>query len=129
MYWQNEKISKLWALSIFLTKEDLNKYIKLLCEMKLRDKLRTRSVKKVFLEISQNLPENSLFLNKDAGLRAETLLKRDSNTSVLTWILWNFLWATFLQKPCGGCFFRKDLFLSIFCTEKSFNQIFSKLLV
>ena len=56
MYWQNEKIAKLWVLSIFLTKEGLNKYIKHLCEMKLRDKLRTCSVKKVFLEISQNLP-------------------------------------------------------------------------
>ena len=58
MYLQNENIAKLWVLSIFLTKEGLNKYIKLLCEMKLWDKLRRCSVKKVFLEISQILPEN-----------------------------------------------------------------------
>ena len=32
-YWQNEKTAKLWILSISLTKEGLNKYIKLLCEM------------------------------------------------------------------------------------------------
>ena len=41
----------------------------------------------MFLEISQNLPENtdcwSLFYNKVAGLRPETLLKRDANTGVL----------------------------------------------
>ena len=55
--------------------------------MKLWGKLRRCSVKKMFLEISQNLPENtdcwSLFYNKVAGLRPETLLKRDANTGVL----------------------------------------------
>ena len=63
----------------------------------------------------------SLFFNKVAGLRPETLLKRDSNTGVFRWILWNFLRTTFLQNPCGGCFFIKDLFLSIFCNEKMFQ--------
>ena len=87
MYWQNERIAKLRVLSIFLTKEGLNKYVKLLCEMKFSDKLRRCSVKNVFLEISQNLPESTcvgVFFNKVAGLRPETLLKRDSNTGVFS---------------------------------------------
>ena len=49
------KNSKIVILSIFLTKEGFNKYIKLLCGMKLWDKIRRCSVKKMFLEISQNL--------------------------------------------------------------------------
>ena len=132
MYWQNERIAKLRVLSIFLTKEGLNKYIKLLCEMKFSDKLRRCSVKNVFLEISQNLPESTcvgVFFNKVAGLRPETLLKRDSNTGVFRSILGNFLRTPFLQNPSGRYFFIKDLFLSIFCKEKSFKQIFSSLLV
>ena len=56
---QNKKTAKLWILSIFLTKEGLNKYIKFLCEMKQWSKLRRCCVKKVFLGISQNLPENT----------------------------------------------------------------------
>ena len=44
------------------------------------------SVKKVFLEISQNSQENTCarvsFFNKVAGLRPATLLKRDSGTGV-----------------------------------------------
>ena len=132
MYWQNERIAKLRVLSIFLTKEGLNKYIKLLCEMKFSDKLRRCSVKNVFLEISQNLPESTcvgVFFNKVAGLRPETLLKRDSNTGAFRSILGNFLRTPFLQNPSGRYFFIKDLFLSIFCKEKSFKQIFSSLLV
>ena len=40
----------------------------------------------VFLEISQNLQENTcarVFFNKVAGLRPATLLKRNSGTDVL----------------------------------------------
>ena len=66
MYLQNENIAKLWILSIFLTIEGLVwENIKLLCEMKLWDKLRKEviawkcSVKKVFLRITQNLLENT----------------------------------------------------------------------
>ena len=69
----------------------------------------------------------SLFFNKVADLRPETLLKRDSNTGVFRWILWNFLRTRFLQNPYGGCFFIKGLFLSIFCSEKSLKQMFSNL--
>ena len=43
MYLQNEKMTKLF-LSIFLTKEGLSKYIKLLCKMKLWDKLQKEEV-------------------------------------------------------------------------------------
>ena len=71
----------------------------------------------------------SLFFNKIAGLRPKNLLKRDSDTGVFWWILLNFLRTPFLQNPSGGCFLIKDLFLSIFCKEKSFKQIFSNLLV
>ena len=53
------KDSKIVSFVHFSKKEGLKKYIKLLCEMKLWDKLRRGSVKKVFLEISQNLPENT----------------------------------------------------------------------
>ena len=119
MYWKNEKIAKLWVLSIFLTK-GLNKYIKLLCEMKLWDKLRRCSVKKVFLEISQNLPENTC-----AGvsflIKSQVSQHRCFQVNFV-----EFFKNTFLQN---GCFFIKDLFLSIFCNEKSFKQIFSNLLV
>ena len=53
-------------LSIFLTKEGSNKYIKLLCKMKLWDKLEKEefvgkcSVKKVFLKTLQNSQEKPL---------------------------------------------------------------------
>ena len=120
MYWQNEKTGKLWVLSIFLTKEGLNKYIKVLCEIKLWDKLLRCSVKKVFLEISQNLPENTC-----AGvsflIKSQVSQHRCFQVNFV-----EFFKNTFLQN---GCFFIKDLFLSIFCNEKSFKQIFSHLLV
>ena len=52
------------------------------------------SVKKVFLEISQNSPENTSarvsFFNKVTGLRLATLLKRDYGTGVFLSILRNF---------------------------------------
>ena len=67
----------------------------------------------------------SIVFNKVAGLRPETLLKRDSSTGVFRWILWNFLRKPFLQNSSAGGFFLKDLFLSIFCNGKSFKQIFS----
>ena len=132
MYWQNEKIAKLWVLSIFLTKEGLNKYIKLLCEMKLReitDVFCKKGVLRNFAKFTWKHLCWSLFFNKLAGLRPESLLKRDSDTGVFRWILWNFLRTPFLQNLCSGCFFIKDLFLSIFCNDKSFKQIFSNLLV
>ena len=69
----------------------------------------------------------SLFFNKVGGLRPETLLKRGSNAGVFRWILRNFLRTLFLQNPSSGCFFIKDLFLSILCSEKNLKQIFSNL--
>ena len=58
--WQNCEF-----LFIFLTKEDLSKYIKLICKMKLWDELQKEEVvgkgpvKKVFLKASQNLQKNT----------------------------------------------------------------------
>ena len=70
------------------------------------------SVKKLFLEISQNLPENTCvgvaFLIKFQALE---FLKNN------------------LQNLSGGYFFIEDFFLSIFCNEKGFKQIISNLLV
>ena len=133
MYWQNEKIAKLWVLSIFLTKEGLSKYIKLLCEMKLWNKLRTFSVKKGalrnFTKLTWKHLCRSLFFIKVAGLKLETLLKRHSNSDVFRRTLWKYLWTPFFKNPCGGYFFLKDLFLSICCNKKCFKQIFSNLLV
>ena len=78
------------------------------------------SVKKVFLEISQNSQENtctrasfliklqvwgqSLFFNNVAGLRPATLLKKASGTGVFLWILWNFQEHISFQNASGGCF-------------------------
>ena len=130
-YWQNEKTAKLWILSIFLTKEGLNKYIKLLCEMKLWDKLRfyKKGVLRNFITFAWTHLCWNFFFNKVTSLRPETLLKWDSDIGVFWWILWDFLRTPFLLKPTCGCFFIKASFLSIFCNEKSFKQIFSNLLV
>ena len=80
----------------------------------------TCSVKKVFLEISQNSQENTytrvsfliklqawgqnLFFNKVAGLRPATLLIKVSGTGDFLWILWNFQKHIFLQNASGSCF-------------------------
>ena len=62
--------------------------------------MQKQALKKLFLKISQYSQESiyvraSLFLIKVAGIRPATLLKRDSNTVVLLWILRNFyLWTT-----------------------------------
>ena len=46
----------------------------------------------------------SLFLIKLQAWRPATLLKRDSNTGVFLWNLWNFLEHLFLQNASSGCF-------------------------
>ena len=80
--WQNCEF-----LSIFLTKEGSNKYINLLCKMKLWDKLQKEEVvekyylKKVFVKTSQNSQENtivgvSFLVQMVAGLRPESSLKK-----------------------------------------------------
>ena len=66
----------------------------------------------------------SLFFNKVADLRPETLLKRDANAGVFRRTLWNFLRAPFLQNPSGGCFFIKDSFCRFFVTKKVSNKSF-----
>ena len=66
------------------------------------------SVKKVFLEISQNSQENTRarvsFFDKVAGFRPATLLKKRSGAGVFLWVLWNFWEHLFLQNTSGGCF-------------------------
>ena len=78
------------------------------------------SVKKVFLEISQNSQENicnrvsfltklqawgqRLFFNKVEGLRPATLFKKASSTGVFLWILLDFQEHIFLQNASGGWF-------------------------
>ena len=124
--WQNCEF-----LSIFPTKEGLNKCTKLLCKMKLWDELQKEevvvkcSVKKVFLKISQNLQENTFvgvsFLIKLHSSGLKLYLKRDSNTGVFLWILSIFLKTLSLKNTSGVCFCTKDLFLSILCKEKSFE--------
>ena len=66
MYLQMKRWQNCEFLSIFLTKEGSNKYIKLLCKMKLWDKLEKEefvgkcSVKKVFLKTLQDSQEKPL---------------------------------------------------------------------
>ena len=128
--WQNCEF-----LSIFLTKEGWNKYIKkILCKMKLQDELqreevvRKCSVKKVFLKTSQNSQKNNFFgvsfLIKLHASCLNIFKKWDSNTGVFLWIWGHFLRTIYLKKISGGCFFTKGLFLPLYCKEKSFKQSF-----
>ena len=57
-----------------------------------------KGVLKTFARFTENLCVG-LFFNNVAGLRPETLLIRDSGTSVFLWILRNFFLVT------NGCFF------------------------
>ena len=49
-----------------------------------------------------------LFLDKVAGLRPATLLKKDSGTGVFLWILQNLQEHLFLQNTSGGCFCKNN---------------------
>ena len=71
----------------------------------------------------------SFFFNKVAGLRPRTLLKRDSNTDVFRWILWNLLRTPFFTEPLWRLFLYKRFIFVDFCSKKSVTQIFSNLLV
>ena len=115
----------------------LNKYVKFLCEMKLRqitkrsnhlEAFRKKGALKNITKFTWKHLCWSPFFDKVACLRPETLLKRDSNTGIFRWILWSFLRTPFLQNSSAGCFFIKDLFLSIFCNKKSFRQFYFNLL-
>ena len=139
-YIQNIEI-KTWQncefLSIFLTKEGLNEYIKFFRKMELWDELEKEevfvkcSVKKVFLKMSQYLQENTFvgvsFLIKMQASCLQAYLKRDFNTCVFLRILWNFLRTLSLKNASGGCFYTKDSIVSIFCKEKILKQIFFQL--
>ena len=123
-------------LSLFLTKEGSNKYIKLLCKMKLWDKLEKDEfvgkcfVKKVFLKTLQNSQEKlcwSLFFNKVAGLRPESLLKKRLQYRCFPLNLVKFFKNSFFKNTSAGCFCTKALFLLIFSKEKRFKLIFFQL--
>ena len=122
--WQNCEF-----LLTFLTKEGLNKHIKLFCKMKLRWITKRRSLRevffhKVFLKIWQNLQESTFvgvsFLIKLQASGLKLYWKRE--TGVLLWILSIFLRTLSLKNTAGGCFCTKDLFLSIVCKEKSLEK-------
>ena len=83
------------------------------------------SVKKVFLEVSQNSQENTCarvsFFNKAAAWKhlcqslffdkvANFIKKRDSGTGVFMWILWNFWEHLFHRTPPDDGFlnFKRD---------------------
>ena len=148
--WQNCEF-----LSIFLTKEGLSKYIKHLCKIRLWDELQKEEVvgkcfvKKVFLKSTEThnfviisycecILKNftkftgkhlcwSLFFDKVAGLKPETLFKKKLQHRCLPVYFVKFLRTLSLKNTSGGCFCTKDLFLPIFCREKSFKQIFFQL--
>ena len=50
----------------------------------------------------------SLFFNKDAGLRPATLLKRDSGARVFLWVLRNFYEHLLYRTPLDDCFCLKN---------------------
>ena len=66
------------------------------------------SIKLVLKKILRNSQEDTCvgvsFFNKVAGLWPGTLLKRDSNTSVFLWILWNFWEHLFWRTSANICF-------------------------
>ena len=129
--WQNCEF-----LSIFLTKEDLNKYIKLLCKMKLwgelwKEAIAGRCSVKKFTKFTKFTGKHLCwsFFFKVTDLRPKTLFKKRLQHRCFQVSFLEFFKNTFLKNPSGGCFCIKDLFLSKFCNEKSFKQIFFNLLV
>ena len=57
------------------------------------------------LQYSQETPVLELLFDKVAGLRPETLLKRNSNTVAFLWILLNFYKHPFWKTFANGCFY------------------------
>ena len=82
------------------------------------------SVKKVFLEISQNSQENTCarvsFLIKlqDSGLRTATLLKKRLWHRCFPVNFVKFLRTPFLQNTSSGCFSNFTLYFNVLKTEK-----------
>ena len=78
--------------------------------------VRRCSVKKVFLEISQNSQENTvpeaLFLLQVRGLRPATLLKRD----------WHRCFPVNFMKFLRTCFFAEHLWWLLFVFQQLLNQ-------
>ena len=69
----------------------------------------------------------SLFLNKVAGLRPGSLLKKRLQHRCFPLNLVKFFNNSFFKNISAGCFCTKGLFLPIFSKEKSFKQIFFRL--
>ena len=98
MYLQNEKMAKLWVVVGFSDRFEQIYKTSLQNQTK-RGTTKGRSHQEVFCEkgVLESFTKFtgkhlcwSLFFNKVAGLRPESLLKRDSNSGVFPWIWWNF---------------------------------------
>ena len=80
------------------------------------------SVKKAFLEISQNSQENtctrSLFFNKVAGLRPESLFLKKPQAQVFSCEFCGISNNIFLQNTSGGCFWTFIAYASISSIKK-----------
>ena len=74
------------------------------------------SVKKVFLEISQNSQENTC---------ASRFFKRDSGTGVFLWILWNFQ-NTFHRTPPVAASVSTQKYTPFFANITSNNRLITK---
>ena len=129
MYLQNEKMPKLWVLSIFLTKEGSNKYIKLLCKMNLWDKLEKEefvgkcSVKKAFLKTSQNSQEKPL-LESPIQPQAWIFIKKETPIQLFSLEfgeIFVHLWWLLLYKT--------GFFAKFFLKKKVLNKSFFNLLL
>ena len=139
MYLQNEKIAKLWVFVNFSNKRRFEQILyktslqnETVRQITKRSNRREVLYKKDDLKNSQNSPENTcvgISFLKVVGHRSETLFKKRLQHRRLQVSFVEFFKNTLLKNPSDGCFFMKDLFLSIFCNEKSFKQIFFNFLV
>ena len=152
MYLQNEKMAKLRVFVDFSNKRRFEQIYKTSLQNKTvryQEVVGKCFVKKVFLKSTEThnfaiisycecILKNftkftgkhlcwSLFFDKVAGLRPETLFKKKLQHRCLPVYFVKFLRTLSLKNTSGGCFCTKDLFLPIFCKEKGFKQIFFQL--
>ena len=140
-YLQNEKMTKLWVFVDFCNKRRFEQIYKTSLQNETVRWIIKRSshwevfcqkvVLKYFTEFTEKHLWWSLFFNKVAGLRPETLLKKRLQHRCFPVSFVKFFKNTFkkniLKNPSGSCFCPKDLFLSFFCNEKSSKEIFFQL--
>ena len=135
MYLQNEKMAKLWVVVGFSDRFEQIYKTSLQNQTK-RGTTKGRSHQEVFCEkgVLESFTKFtgkhlcwSLFFNKVAGLRPESLLKKRLQYRCFPLNLVKFFKNSFFKNTSAGCFCTKGLFLPIFCNEKSFKQIFFQL--